>query len=58
MFAAEGLSRAEWLHRRRSEQAAARADHHGSRLTGEQIREKAHQSWGLLYLPARRQNAA
>jgi hypothetical protein len=49
MWAADGLSRAEWITRCQAERAAARAEHQGSNLTGEQIREKARQSWGLTH---------
>jgi hypothetical protein len=46
-WAADGLSRAEWIARRQAERAAACTEHHGPSLTGEQIRENAYRSWGL-----------
>ena len=46
LWAADGLSRAEWIQRRRAEHAAR--THHGPSLTGEQIRENAFRSWGLI----------
>jgi hypothetical protein len=47
LWAADGLSRAEWIARRQAERAAARTEYHGPSLTGEQIRENAYRSWGL-----------
>jgi hypothetical protein len=47
LWAADGLSRAEWIARRQAERAAARAEYQGPSLTGGQIRENAYQSWGL-----------
>ena len=48
LWAADGLSRAEWIARRQAERDAARTEYHGSSLTGEQIRENAFRSWGLI----------
>jgi hypothetical protein len=56
MFAADGLSRHEFIKRRAAEREAARAEYTGPNLTPEQIRENAFQSWGLIDLD--RRNAA
>jgi hypothetical protein len=58
LWAADGLSRAEWIARRQAERDAARAEYHGPNLTGEQIRENAHRSWGLIDRRAVRWEAA
>jgi hypothetical protein len=58
LWAADGLSRAEWIARRQAERDAARTEYHGPSLTGEQIRENAYQSWGLTDLETVRWEAA
>jgi hypothetical protein len=49
-WAADGLSRAEWITRRKAERAAAQAEYAGPSLRAEQIRENAFRSWGLIDL--------
>ena len=56
MFAANGLARHEITKRRAAEHRAARTEYTGPNLTGEQIRENAFRSWGLIDLD--RWNAA
>jgi hypothetical protein len=48
IFAAHGLSRHEVTHLRAAQRQAARTEYTGPNLTGEQIREKGYQSWGLI----------
>jgi hypothetical protein len=55
-WAADGLSRAEWIARRTTERAAALAEYDGPSLSTEEIRENAFRSWGLIDLD--RWNAA
>jgi hypothetical protein len=55
-WAADGLSRAEWIAHRRAERTAARAEYDGPNLSAEQIRQNAFRSWGLT--PHHRQDAA
>jgi hypothetical protein len=55
-WAADGLSRAEWIARRKAERTAALAEYDGPSLSAEQIRENAFRSWGLT--PRHRQDAA
>jgi hypothetical protein len=55
-WAADGLSRAEWIARRNAERGAALAEYDGPSLSAEQIRENAFRSWGLT--PHIRQDAA
>jgi hypothetical protein len=48
LWAADGLSRAEWIARRHAERTAARTEYSGPNLNGKQIRENAYRAWGLI----------